>query len=267
MWKRALDSTCLQGLYSPLKKQKKSHLKKKLILIFRKNPVNAQVLAPTSNGLFGTMDARKSLNLNESNFSPELDSKIIFHGLTDVDAPGEWVNQIKETYLSVADVNIIVADFSSLPLHNLARSSLPIFAARRFADFITFLSEEGGVDLNSFHVIARSYGAHVAGLSGRQLDGKLGRITALEPASKITIGNGNNAGTGISSMNFKLSKDCAAFVDVVHINGQRFFFHGPQFGLVSSMGHADVYPNIAEKGLGCPGENLNSRRYSCKLML
>jgi hypothetical protein len=50
------------------------------------------------------------------------------------------------------------------------------------------------------------------------------------------------------------------------VNGKRFFFHGAQFGIQSPVGHVDVFPNIVEKGLGCPGENLSLRRYSSKYL-
>lgn len=49
--------------------------------------------------------------INESHFSPSLETKLIFHGFTDVDAAGEWVNVMKETYLTVSNVNLIVGEF------------------------------------------------------------------------------------------------------------------------------------------------------------
>jgi hypothetical protein len=171
---------------------------KNFINNFRKNPVESQELKLH----------QKITLMNDSFFSPDLETKLIFHGFTDVDAPGEWVNVMKESYLAISNVNLIVADFSSFPLHNLLRSSLPIFASKRLSEFITFLSAEAGVGLNTIHVIARSYGCHVVGISGRQLGGKLGRISALEPSPKIAVG------VGSSSSEIKLNKDDALFVDV-----------------------------------------------------
>lgn len=99
-----------------------------------------------------------------------------------------------------------LADFSSFPLQTLLPSSIPIFAAKRLTEFLTFLATEAEVPLRSIHIIARSYGCHVVGMSGRLLDGKLGQITALEPSPKVTVVG--------SPPEFKLGKDDALFVQV-----------------------------------------------------
>jgi len=91
------------------------------------------------------------------------------------------------------------------------------------------------------------------------LAGQIGRITGLEPTVQIP---------SLNSMihRMTLSRRDAKFVDAIHINGQRFFFHGAAFGLTEPKGHVDVYPNIAEKGRGCPGESISNRNnYSCKI--
>lgn len=49
-------------------------------------------------------------------------------------------------------------------------------AAERLAQFLIFLSNNG-TPLESIHIIGHSWGAHVAGIAGRKLRGRIGRIT------------------------------------------------------------------------------------------
>jgi len=154
-------------------------------------------------------------SLNDSNFSATRPTKIILHGFTDVDAPGEWINSLREAYLTSLDVNVLVVDFSSFSLPLLFRTNLPIFASKRLAEMIMFLERDGGASADLLHVIARSYGCHIAGMTGRLLGGKIGRITALEPADKIAIDG---------APEYKVTKEDAQFVDVRGFKKERHCF-------------------------------------------
>jgi hypothetical protein len=176
-----------------------------LLIYFRTNPKVAEEIV-----IYDTK------SLNESQFSSKRPTKLILHGFTDVDAPGEWINVIKEAYLGALDVNVLVADFSSFSLPLLFRTNLPIFASKRLAEMIMFLEKNGGASGDMVHIIARSYGCHIAGMTGRLLGGSIGRITALEPAEKIAIDG---------APEYKVTKEDAQFVDVRKItmlNSQLF---------------------------------------------
>ncbi len=42
-----------------------------------------------------------------------------------------------------------------------------------------------GVPLSSMHVIGASLGAHAAAAAGKYMDGRIGRITALDPSGPL----------------------------------------------------------------------------------
>lgn len=72
------------------------------------------------------------------------------------------------------------------------------------------LNHPRGVRPENLHVIGYSVGAHIAGLLANYLpaeDGKLGRITGLDPTVFFYTGNNNSKG---------LDPSDAYFVDVIH---------------------------------------------------
>ncbi|XP_028167852.1 lipase member I-like [Ostrinia furnacalis] len=95
-------------------------------------------------------------------------------------------------------------------------------------EFIKNLNKKG-VPLSSIHIIGFSLGAHVAGITGKlvqkRLSGKIGRITALDPA-KPCFGRAD----------FRLGRRDAKFVQVVHSSAG-------VLGLEQPVGHVDIYVN------------------------
>ena len=95
-----------------------------------------------------------------------------------------------------------------------------------------------GSHYESFHVLGASLGAHAAGFVGYFLDGKIGRITGLDPSGPLFH--------GVPSAD-RLDQSDARFVDVIHTAGK-------WVGNSDQSGHVDYYPNL---GLapqpGCEG--------------
>ncbi|XP_063920333.1 pancreatic lipase-related protein 2-like, partial [Zophobas morio] len=97
-----------------------------------------------------------------------------------------------------------------------------------------------GVDPQNIHLVGHSLGAHVSGFAARVVKkGKIGRITALDPA-KPGFDNIQLVSGG------RLKKDDAGFVDVIHTCAG-------YLGVGDSIGHADFRPNggsVPQPGCG-----------------
>ncbi|XP_032521608.2 lipase member H-B-like [Danaus plexippus] len=101
--------------------------------------------------------------------------------------------------------------------------------AQKVFKFLKNIQTEG-YPLSSVHMIGFSLGAHVAGVTGKlvwnRLSGKVGRITALDPARPCFT----------RPSEYRLDKHDAKFVQVIHTSAG-------VLGLESPLGHADVYVN------------------------
>ena len=97
------------------------------------------------------------------------------------------------------------------------------------------------------YAIGHSLGSHVAGIAGRNSQGKLDRITGLDPAGPC-FENRNQEN--------RLVRSDAKFVDVIHTDG---YYPHPvlltawicrHYGTLIPLGHLDFYPN---NGYSQPG--------------
>ncbi|KAK3594254.1 hypothetical protein CHS0354_020436 [Potamilus streckersoni] len=92
----------------------------------------------------------------------------------------------------------------------------------------------GGNYYRRMHLIGYSLGAHIAGYAGERIPGT-GRITGLDPAGPLFEGKDPLV---------RLDSTDASFVDVIHTDGTGF-------GMKSSIGHVDFYPNGGINQPGC----------------
>ncbi|CAG7820627.1 unnamed protein product [Allacma fusca] len=188
-------------------------------------------------------------SLRTSSFNSKRLTKIIIHGYQDnaneVNV-GDWIIFMKDAYLSFGDVNVIAVDYSFfattpfylVPMHELVGEKLK--------DLLEFLIQRTDLDLNSVHLIGWSWGSHVASMAAKPFKGKVGRITGLDPAGPTFKFVGRE---------FRLDKNDAKFVDVIHTSAGTRLFWGGHFGLRDAIGHVDIYPNGGEKQTGCPMEH------------
>ncbi|KAK3602036.1 hypothetical protein CHS0354_015027 [Potamilus streckersoni] len=84
------------------------------------------------------------------------------------------------------------------------------------------------------HLIGHSLGAHVAGYAGERIQ-ETGRITGLDPAGPFFED---------TEPKVRLDPTDAEFVDVIHTDRTCF-------GISSSIGHVDFYPNGGKNQPGC----------------
>ncbi|KAK9712526.1 Lipase [Popillia japonica] len=181
-----------------------------------------------------------NLNLNksliESGFNHSIPTKIIIHGyLSNIN---EQVFTLpKDAYLAQDNYNIIGMDWSAL-------CEFEYFSARKGAQtagkslfyFLQFLARQD-VSYDDIHLIGHSLGAHVAAMGADALpDGRIGRITGLDPA-----------GPGYSDVahNLRLDPGDAKLVDVIHT-------YMRVLSLSEPLGHVDFYPNGGRYQPGCP---------------
>ncbi|XP_066603669.1 pancreatic lipase-related protein 2-like isoform X2 [Prorops nasuta] len=150
--------------------------------------------------------------LYASHFNESRPTKFIVHGYSDTGNEA-WVR------------GLIDADVYPVAANNTR------WVGEFLGDFLQFLNRESNLEYKDVHISGHSLGSHVAGFAGAYLDGRIGRITGLDPASPLfeTI-------SGIVDPDFRLDPSDAQFVDVIHTSGSAFGFLAP-------LGHADFYPN------------------------
>merc|ERR1711962_610782 len=201
----------------------------RLILWTRKSPLKYDTLT--------LGDPLQTISMSSYNRSNP--TKILIHGFSDKGLTS-WVKTFKKKYLERYDTNVISVDWEPLarsPWYTSAAKNSRL-VGKYTADFIKFLVEECGSSYDSFHVIGASLGAHAAGFVGHYSQGKIGRITGLDPSGPLFHS---------VPPRDRLDKSAAKFVDIIHTAGK-------WVGNSEKNGHVDFYPNL---GLapqpGCEG--------------
>lgn len=165
-----------------------------------------------------------------------------------------WSDSNQGTYSSAAAHTVLVARQVTILLHYLAELSGGRLQDERF--------------LARLHLIGHSLGAHIAGFVGQDLDGRLGRITGLDPAGPSF--------DQFSSQQ-RLDRDDARLVEVLHTNSGRMKYlkllasaplqalakltsassfqanDATWFGIDQRIGHLDYYANDGRLQAGCQG--------------
>jgi len=184
-------------------------------------------------------------SLLTSNFDARRVTKIIIHGFADTAtevAVSTYLFDIRDAYLHLADLNVLIVDYSLFTMPIFYYTSLPDLAAIRLEEFIKFLLTNSNLRMDSLHLVGFSLGAHVAGLAGHRLNGTIGRITGLDPAGP-SFHYVSNA--------LRLDSSDAKFVDIIHTNAGKRFLGDGNLGISESLGHVDFYPNGGSLQVGC----------------
>ncbi|XP_023800268.1 lipase member I [Cyanistes caeruleus] len=165
--------------------------------------------------------------------------KIVFviHGFRPTGSPPAWLGDMKKLLLSSEDMNLIIVDW------NRGATTVNYITAvencRKVAEILKNYVDQmlvGGASLDSIHMIGVSLGAHVAGFVGQKYNGKLGRITGLDPAGPSFTREPPER---------RLDPTDAQFVDVIHSDIDVLGFKKP-------LGTIDFYPNGGMDQPGCP---------------
>ncbi|XP_067394861.1 lipase member H isoform X1 [Emydura macquarii macquarii] len=205
-------------------------LKVKLMLYTRQNQNCAETLSLTSS---------RYLNVTKKTI-------FIVHGYRLTGSPPVWIQDAVQLLLSVEDVNIIIVDWNrgaTTLLYHRASSN-----TKKVAEFLKKLIDrmlDNGASLESVYMIGISLGAHISGFVGQMYNGKLGRITGLDPAGPLFNGRPPEE---------RLDPTDAQFVDVIHsdIDG---------LGYREALGHIDFYANGGTDQPGCPQTIFSGSQY------
>lgn len=187
-----------------------------------------------------------------THFNPKYPTKIIIHGF----GGGRNLSpspDLREAYFSIGDYNIIIVDYGSA-VREPCLSQMewaPRFGALCISQLVKYLGRHPrGVRPDNMHFIGYSVGAHIAGLVANYLkpsEGKLGRITALDPTIFFHAASNNSR---------DLDPSDAHFVDVLHTGAGIL-------GQWHSSGHADFYVNGGTRQPACIGSATLFRRFQC----
>jgi len=220
---------CFSGVFLP---HAPEYIGTNLRLYTRKNPKSAQILQYDNDE-----------TIKDSNFNSSLKTIFITHGWTgSCDSHTNHlsfnIQMYQEHRLAILDkenANVICVDWAQgASKHYLQAASNTAMVGKQIALMIRAMEKSFGDDISSrIHLVGFSLGAHVMGMAGHYLRGKLHRITGLDPA-----------GPFFSNKNSALDKDDAKYVDVIHTNAGGA-------GLSEAIGHADFYVNGGDFQPGC----------------
>ncbi|KAM9846812.1 lipase member H isoform 1-T2 [Aulostomus maculatus] len=199
-------------------------LKIKLLLYTRDN-IDCGLLMSHTN-----LTAHPQFNLSRP-------TTFVIHGYRPTGSPPAWLQRITKLLLARTDQNVMVVDWNNgaANFNYLKAVENTHKAADNLTAFIEMMQEHGA-NLSSIHMIGLSLGAHISGFVGSNLNGTIGRITALDPAGPQF--------TGTPPEN-RLDPADAQFVDVLHTDIDALGFREP-------LGHIDIYANGGTDQPGCP---------------
>jgi hypothetical protein len=187
----------------------------------------------------------------KSTWDKEQDTIIVIHGYAE-DASGGPLSPTLKVITAYEETkrpeNLVFVDWHELSrqINYFASVKNVEKAGKRVAELLIYLKGAGLVkNLSNVRFVGFSLGAHVsataAHFASQVLGEKVSRISGLDPAGPGYINKDEM---------YRLGKDDADFVDVMHTN------MGPDidlttFGTNRKSGHVDFYPNGGEHQPGC----------------
>ncbi|XP_053663195.1 uncharacterized protein LOC128712324 [Anopheles marshallii] len=184
-------------------------------------------------------------SLYYTHWNPSHPVKIVIHGF----GGGRNLSpspDMRKAYFTRGNYNIIIVDYGSAVTEPCLSQIewAPRFGSLCVSQLVKYIAHHPrGVPPDDMHLIGYSVGAHVAGLVANYLtpaEGKLGRITGLDPTIFFYAGSNNSR---------DLDPSDAHFVDIIHTGAGIL-------GQWSPGGHADFYVNGGTSQPGCASSTI-----------
>jgi len=204
-------------------------------------------------------------------FQADIPFKIFTHGFSS-QIKGDGKTAFVDAWMSSSEksVNVILVDWSGLAAFTGVDdwdNFVYDLAARNSIDVGEFLgmclaglSNQFGVSGSQIHLAGHSLGSHLMGKAGRifqqiQNNGELiGRLSGLDPAGPRFVDGPLLDAIPELAENI-LTKESAAFVDIIHTNGgfEPCVVCSTDFrsGTILELGHMDFYPSGGSVQPGC----------------
>lgn len=115
-------------------------------------------------------------NISHINIDPYKETVFVIHGWRNTyESP--MAKTVKDAYLDTRDANVIVVDWSKFSGGDYITAKFSVTnVGRMIADLIWDMTQELDLNLEMTGMVGHSLGAHVAGVTGRNLEGALSHI-------------------------------------------------------------------------------------------
>ncbi|XP_072381631.1 pancreatic lipase-related protein 2-like [Diabrotica undecimpunctata] len=187
------------------------------------------------------LDNENALNISDTSslqnlgFSTEKFTIFLIHGWRN-EYDSDINNVLTEAYLSKHDVNVFVVDWSSLADDLYINAASAVGGVGEIVGkYVQSLVKNNNLDLDRTAIAGHSLGAHVAGIVGLALGGKIDYIVGLDPALPLFL---------MVHEDYRLDVTDAKFVQVIHTCSGFL-------GIYFNIGHSDYYPNGGREQPGC----------------
>uniref|UniRef100_A0A8C2I878 Lipase, member Ia n=1 Tax=Cyprinus carpio TaxID=7962 RepID=A0A8C2I878_CYPCA len=179
-------------------------------------------------------------------FNLSLPSTFLIHGYRPTGSPPVWLTEFVKLLLQSRGMNVIVVDWNrgatNINYWKVVDNTRKV--AANLTDLIQKM-EVNGANLSSIHLIGVSLGAHISGFTGANFNGRIGRITALDPAGPEFNGQPPSK---------RLDPSDAQFVEALHTDMDAL-------GYRDLLGHIDYYANGGADQPGCPRTIFSGSQY------
>lgn len=180
-------------------------------------------------------------SLESSGFNASQNTRVIIGGYF-AKEDEEWIDEVVRQWLILEPQSNVIkvswAEANRGLYHTAAYNSRIV--GRQMSLFLHYLDQLFNINLNKFHLVGHSLGAHIAGFVGSDFDGRIARITGLDPAGPIFVE---------LNASMRLDPSDSKFVDVMHTNGGTIT--KGSLGLSIPSGHVDYYCNGGSVQPGC----------------